>query len=56
MQVTVEKLSPVLIEFHVEVPADRVRTEVDRAYYELQRTARVPGNPLAVPYFFGYLR
>src|SRR4029079_1643050 len=43
MQVTVEKLSPVLVEFQVQVPADRVRTEVDRAYVSLQRTARVKG-------------
>jgi trigger factor len=43
MQVTVEKLSPVLLEFHVEVPAERVRSEVDKAYTALQRTARVRG-------------
>jgi trigger factor len=43
MQVTVEKLNPVLVEFHVEVPADLVRTEIDRAYADLQRTARVRG-------------
>lgn len=43
MQVTVEKLSPVLIEFQVQVPADRVRSEVDKAYTALQRTARVKG-------------
>ena len=34
MQVTVEKLSPVLLELKVEVPADRVRSEVDKAYME----------------------
>ena len=43
MQVNVEKLSPVLMEFHVEVPAERVRTEVDKAYSALQRTARIRG-------------
>lgn len=43
MQVNVEKLSPVLVEFHVEVPADRVAQEVDRAYASIQRTARVKG-------------
>jgi trigger factor len=43
MQVTVEKLSPVLMEFQVQVPADRVRSEVDKAYTTLQRTARVKG-------------
>lgn len=43
MQVNVEKLSPVLLEFQVEVPAERVRSEVDKAYTALQRTARVKG-------------
>lgn len=43
MQVTVEKLSPVLVEFQVEVPAAQVRSEVDKAYVALQRTARVKG-------------
>jgi trigger factor len=43
MQVTVEKLSPVLVEFQVEVPAERVKDEVDRAMVALQRTARVRG-------------
>jgi len=43
MQITVEKLSPVLMEFQVEVPADQVRTEVDKAFAALQRTARVRG-------------
>lgn len=43
MQVSVEKLSPVLVEFQVEVPADRVKKEVDKAYQSLQRTAKVRG-------------
>jgi trigger factor len=43
MQVTVEQLSPVLVEFQVEVPAAQVRSEVDKAYVALQRTARVKG-------------
>src|SRR3954465_7268760 len=43
MQVNVEKLSPVLVEFQIEVPAAQVRTEVDKAYVALQRTARVKG-------------
>ncbi len=43
MQVSVEKLSPVLVEFQIEVPADRVKQEIDRAYQTLQRTARVRG-------------
>src|SRR5262249_32286452 len=36
-------LSPVLVELQVQVPADRVRSEVDRAYVALQRNARVKG-------------
>jgi trigger factor len=43
MQVSVEKLSPVVVEFSVEVPAERVKTEVDRAYQTLQRSARIRG-------------
>jgi trigger factor len=43
MQITVEKLSPVLLEMQVQVPAERVRTEVEKAYSALQRTARVKG-------------
>lgn len=43
MLVTVEKLSPVLVEFSVEVPAEQVKTEVEKAYSTLQRTARVKG-------------
>lgn len=43
MQVTVERLSPVLVECQVEVPADQVRTELNKAYEAVQRTARVRG-------------
>jgi trigger factor len=43
MQVTVQQLSPVLVEFQVEVPANRVKTEVDKAYQELQKNARIRG-------------
>jgi trigger factor len=43
MQVTVQKLSPVLIEFDVIVDADRVRRELNRAYADLGKTARVRG-------------
>lgn len=43
MQVTLQKLSPVLVEFDVEVAADRVKNELDRAYTEVARSARVPG-------------
>jgi trigger factor len=43
MQVNVQQLSPVLVEFQVEIPADRVKDEVDKAYQALQKTARVRG-------------
>jgi FKBP-type peptidyl-prolyl cis-trans isomerase (trigger factor) len=43
MQVTVEKLSPVLLEVAVQIPAERVKSEVEKAYSALQRTARVKG-------------
>ena len=43
MQVTVQKLSPVLVEFDVEVDAAHVKSELARAYNNLARTARVRG-------------
>ncbi len=43
MQVNVERLSPVLVELQVQVPADRVRGEVEKAYSALQRTSRIKG-------------
>jgi trigger factor len=43
MQVNVEKLSPVLVEFQVEIPVERVKIEVEKAYAAIQRTARVKG-------------
>lgn len=43
MQVSVEKLSPVVVEFSVEVPQERVKTEVERAYSQLARTAHIKG-------------
>ncbi len=43
MQVSVQKLSPVLVEFNVEVAAERVHAEVDKAYSALARSAKVRG-------------
>jgi trigger factor len=43
MQVHVARISPVLVEVAVEVPADAVRAEVDKAYATLQRKARIRG-------------
>jgi trigger factor len=43
MQVTVQRLSPVLVEFDVQIGAERVRDELDKAYSQVARSARVPG-------------
>jgi trigger factor len=43
MQVNVQRLSPVLVEFAVEIPETQVRQEVERAYRELSKTAKVRG-------------
>ncbi|PIE05425.1 MAG: trigger factor [Sorangium cellulosum] len=43
MQVTVERLSPVLVEFHVTVPVERVKTSMKRAYDNLARSAHIKG-------------
>ncbi|MFO0555558.1 MAG: trigger factor [Polyangiaceae bacterium] len=43
MQISVEQLSPVVVEFSVEIPAEKVKTEVDRAYISVGKTARVRG-------------
>lgn len=43
MQVNVEKISPVLVEFSVEVGAERVQSEVEKAFRSVAKTARVKG-------------
>src|SRR5262245_2315317 len=43
MQVTVQKLSPVLVELDVQVDADRVMSELSKAYSSLAKSARVKG-------------
>jgi trigger factor len=43
MQINVQRLSPVMLEFEVEVPADTVKTEVDKAYANLSKKARLRG-------------
>lgn len=43
MQVNVSRLSPVLVEFDVEVGVARVTTELEKAYSQVARTARVRG-------------
>jgi trigger factor len=43
MQVNVQRLSPVLVEFDVEVGVGKVTTELEKAYTQVARTARVRG-------------
>jgi trigger factor len=43
MQVTVQRLSPVLIQFDVQVAAERVKSEVDKEYNSVAKNARVRG-------------
>jgi trigger factor len=43
MQVQVHKLSPVLVEFDVQVATDRVKTEIDKAFAAVAKNARIRG-------------
>lgn len=43
MQVNVQRISPVMMELQVEVPADLVKAEVDKAYTNLAKKAHVKG-------------
>ncbi len=43
MEVQVQQLTPVLMEFSVTVETDRVKKELDRAYGDLQKRAKVKG-------------
>jgi len=43
MQVTVQRISPVVMELSVEVPADTVKVEVEKAYLNLAKKAHVKG-------------
>jgi trigger factor len=43
MQVNVQRLSPVLVEFDVQVAADRVKSEVEKAYLSVAKSAKVRG-------------
>jgi trigger factor len=38
MTVTLQRLSPVLVEFDVQVGADRVKSETDKAYSQVARS------------------
>lgn len=43
MEVQVEQLTPVLVEYSISVASDRVKKEVDKAYTDLAKRARVKG-------------
>src|SRR5262245_16052471 len=43
MQVTVQRLSPVVVEFNVEIDSDRVKSEVEKAYSAVAKNAKVRG-------------
>src|SRR5271165_2123053 len=43
MQVQVERVSPVVMELAIEIPADSVKAQVEKAYADLQRKAKVRG-------------
>jgi trigger factor len=43
MQVTVQRLSPVVVQFNIEIDSDRVKTEVEKAYTNVAKNARVRG-------------
>jgi trigger factor len=43
MQVIVQRISPVLVELSIEIPADAVKAEVDKAYLTLAKKAHVRG-------------
>src|ERR1043165_2832826 len=43
MQVNVQRISPVVMELQVEVPANLVKAEVDKAYLNLGKKAHIKG-------------
>jgi trigger factor len=43
MQVTVQRLSPVVVEFNIQIESDRVKSEVEKAYTAVARNAKVRG-------------
>jgi trigger factor len=43
MEVTVQRISPVVMELSVEIPADLVKAQVDKAYLSLGKKAHVKG-------------
>jgi len=43
MQVSTKRVSPVMLELSVQVPAEAVKSEIDKAYQQLARNARIRG-------------
>lgn len=43
MQVTVQRLSPVVVEFNIQIESERVKSEVEKAYTAVARNAKVRG-------------
>ena len=43
MQVQVEQLTPVLMELSVDVDGERLKKELDKAFLDLQKRAKVKG-------------
>jgi len=43
MQVTVSRVSPTMVELDIQVPADTVKIELDKAYATLQKRAHIRG-------------
>jgi trigger factor len=43
MQITVQRLSPVVVEFNVEIDKERVSAEIDKAYTSVAKSAKVRG-------------
>ena len=43
MQVSAQRISPVLLELDVEIAADRVQSELDKAYSQLAKRAKIRG-------------
>ena len=43
MQVSTKRVSPVMLEMSVQVPAESVKSEIDKAYQTLARRAHIRG-------------
>src|SRR5687768_7296006 len=43
MQITVQRLSPVVVQFSVQIDKDRVKAEVEKAYSSVAKGAKIRG-------------